>query len=172
MFANFIWSWILVALAIFLVVLCFIGMGNSDSKFGFVMALLGVIATIFVVYITWSWKDPIYWIYEHIIFNVLNFISLGFLEPVLYFENAPMSSEGSKISLFLMGAVSANAKFRDGHKYQGIIGLLNAWMAGFVLLYAMLYHGLLCAIIVHALYDLEFAFIRYIGRKVDRLQPG
>jgi hypothetical protein len=74
--------------------------------------------------------------------------------------------------LFIAAAVSVNAKFRDGHKYQGFFGMVNAWVVGFILLYAMLYYGLMTAIVVHAIYDLEFAAIRYIGRKVDRLQEG
>lgn len=32
---------------------------------------------------------------------------------------------------FFGGAIlMANAKFRDGHKYQGIIGILNSWFIG------------------------------------------
>ncbi len=161
-FWNLIWSWLLIAIAVVLVIFCFVTKDTGDGHF--FGGAFGLVVTVVVLCLTWSLEDPVYCIYQNIIFNALHWGSFGALDPILYFENAP--------ALFVMGAVSANARFRDGHKYQGAIGLLHAWMAGFILLYAMLYHGLMTAIIVHASYDIEFAIIRYIGRKVDRLQEG
>lgn len=103
--------------------------------------------------------DPVYWVYNHIIFPVLNFVSIGTLSPILYNGHEP---------LFVMGAILANAKFRDGHKYQGTFGLLNSWIGGFVLLYAMLTYGLLVAIIVHAIYDIFFAVSSYVSTEIKQ----
>lgn len=162
-FSNFIWSWLLVIFAIVALGFTFSIMAKSEGNpIIFIIGVMLAIGAMFVVYLTWNLEDPVYWIYKNIVFNILSFISLGYLDPILHYEGAPF--------LFIAGAVSTNAKFRDGHKYQGPIGVLNAWAVGFVLLYAMLYYGLLTAIIVHAIYDIEFAVIRYIGRKVDYLQ--
>lgn len=50
--------------------------------------------------------------------------------------------------------ISANASFRDGHKYQGIIGLTNSWFIGMYMFFLMFNYGLVVAIVVHALYDI------------------
>ena len=165
MFSNFIWAWLLVFFAVVLVIGALgLAAKNEGNPIILILGIVLAVAMMFVLYWTWNLEDPVYWLYKNVVFNILSFISLGYLDPILNYPGAPF--------LFIAGAISANAKFRDGHKYQGPIGVLNAWMAGFVLLYAMLYYSLLTAIIVHAIYDLEFAFIRYLGRKVDRLQKG
>lgn len=46
-----------------------------------------------------------------------------------------------------------NAKFRDGHTYQGPIGVLNSWVLGFHFFWLTLTWGLPAAIVVHTLYD-------------------
>jgi hypothetical protein len=157
MFVNFIWSWFIWIMLIFM---GFVIIGLIAQSKSLLMAIIGLVVFgiyVALVYFTWGLDDPVYWLYQNIIFPVLSFVSFGTLDKVLYMEGAPF--------LFIAGAVSANAKFRDGHKYQGPIGLLNAWGVGFVLLYAMLYHGLLVAIILHALYDIQIHATQYIGRK-------
>ena len=49
--------------------------------------------------------------------------------------------------------VSANIFFRDGHKYQGPFGVLNAWFIGLVMFWVMFTYGVWPAIICHFLYD-------------------
>ena len=46
-----------------------------------------------------------------------------------------------------------NAFFRDGHRYQGPIGVLNSWFAGMFLFWIMFTYGLPAAILVHFMYD-------------------
>jgi len=167
MFANWFWGWLLVIFVIIAIVGGLAMMAKSEGNPIVIgIAALFIVFCFFLMYWTWNLEDPVYWLYLNVVFPILSFISFGALDPILNFqpEHAP--------ALFIMGAISANAKFRDGHKYQGIIGYFNSWIAGFVLLYAMLYYGLLTAIIVHAIYDIEFAVVRYIGRKVDNLQEG
>jgi hypothetical protein len=156
---NFFWSWFAFVLAIF----ALLGSIHLTLKnnFDFVSMLFGGIlcfASIALIYFTWNLNDPVFWIYQNVIFPVLNWISFQHLTPILYYPHAPF--------LFIAGAVFANSKFKNGHKYQGLIGVLNSWAVGFVLLYAMLYYGLMTAIVVHVVYDLEFASIRYMGRKI------
>jgi hypothetical protein len=56
---------------------------------------------------------------------------------------------------FAVGAalVSTNAFFRDGHKYLGIVGVVNSWCLGMFFFYLMLNYGLPAAILVHFAYD-------------------
>ena len=69
--------------------------------------------------------------------------------------------------LFVIGAIAVNAKFRDSHAYQGLIGMFISWIAGFVFLYAIVAYGLLTAIVIHSIYDLIFDAIRYGFRKLN-----
>lgn len=63
--------------------------------------------------------------------------------------------------IFMAAALSANVAFRDGHKYQGTLGMLNAWFVGLYLLQIMLTKGLVIAILVHMIYDLTIDFTKY-----------
>jgi hypothetical protein len=58
--------------------------------------------------------------------------------------------------------LTANGWFRDAHKYGGVLGWANAWIIGFVMMYACLHYGLLLTIVVHALYDLEFVVLSFV----------
>lgn len=64
------------------------------------------------------------------------------------------------------GLLSANAHFRDGHKYQGLPGLINSWFIGMYLFYIALTYGLPAAILVHFLYDFLIFLTGYIKIKV------
>ena len=94
------------------------------------------------------------WLYNAIMFPIVNIVTLGLISGTIWGFPA----------LFIAGAISANATFRDGHKYQGIFGYINAWFVGFYILHIMLTQGLLIAILVHIIYDLIFAFVRYWGQ--------
>jgi len=57
--------------------------------------------------------------------------------------------------------LTANAFFRDGHKYQGILGVINSWFIGMALFWVMFTYGLPAAIFVHFAYDmLVLALVR------------
>ena len=60
--------------------------------------------------------------------------------------------------------MTANLKFRDGHKYQGLFGYFNSWIIGYILLHAMMFHGLLVAIIIHAVYDVLIGLVQFSKR--------
>lgn len=101
--------------------------------------------------------DPLYWLYEHLFIPVINFITFKQFHSIFYSQEYT--------ALFLFGMIAVNSKFKDGHKYQGPVGMLNAWIVGFILMYAMLTYGLVLAIALHVIYDLEFSFLRYFGKK-------
>lgn len=104
----------------------------------------------------WRGVNPTYWFYDYGVVPVVNFVTFGAFSGIFY---------GDAPRLFVFGMVAANAGFRDGHKYQGPIGVLNAWIAGFIMMYATMTYGLWTAICIHAIYDLEFDIIQYIMAK-------
>lgn len=55
--------------------------------------------------------------------------------------------------LFAAAIVSANIRFRKGHEYQGLFGMINSWYIGLILFYLTFTFGLWAAIVVHILYD-------------------
>lgn len=161
MFVNWAFSWLLFVIVVF-AVLALARLLFSDVKEASFGILVGL--AIFVIFFgwvfikTWNIDEPLYWLYENIVFWFLSIVSFGQLDHILSYDHAGATP------LFVMGLVSANAKFRDGHGYQGAFGMLNSWVIGFIFIHAMLFHGLWVAIIIHVIYDLEFAGVRYVGR--------
>lgn len=98
------------------------------------------------------------WFYVHVLSPLANWTTFGMLEPYLLNEN------------WLVGAaiVFANAKFRDGHKYLGIVGLVNSWFIGLFFFFLMFKYGLMAAILVHFVYDLLIFAVRYIDQVIER----
>lgn len=99
------------------------------------------------------------WFFLHIMGPVVNFLTLGQLKEFLFHPAG-----------WFVGAaiLAANAKFREGHKYLGILGYFNSWFCGFVLFWLMFNYGLLTAIIVHFLYDFLIHVIRYLDMIFER----
>jgi hypothetical protein len=91
------------------------------------------------------------WFYQNITFPITDIVTLGLMHDYIYGLPA----------LFMAGALSANAQFRDGHRYLGWFGSMNSWFVGLYLLFIMLTYGLAVAILAHIIYDLIIAFLRY-----------
>ena len=98
----------------------------------------------------------IMWQYKNIIFPFTDIVTLRLMHNTIYGHPA----------IFMAGALSANAAFRDGHKYQGAFGVFNAWFGGLYLLQIMLTKGLVVAILAHMVYDLTIDFTRYFYNHV------
>jgi len=101
------------------------------------------------------------WLQLHLLGPIANFFTLGLLQDVL--TNPAMWAVGA-------GMLTANAAFRDGHKYLGIIGFVNSWFIGMFFFYLMFTYGLPAAILVHFLYDLGIFAVRYIDCVIERAQ--
>jgi len=80
---------------------------------------------------------------------VSNFLTLGYLHDWIFYS--PFHINGWAVGAALL---LANATFRDGHKYGGLIGWINSWFIGMYLFWLMFSYGLLAAIIAHFVYDL------------------
>ena len=83
-------------------------------------------------------------VYLWIVAPVANFFTAGFLHTVLYHPAG-----------WFVGAamLASNAFFRDGHKYQGVIGWIDAWFFGMFCFWLLFTYGLVACIVVHFLYD-------------------
>ncbi len=119
---------------------------KDEKTLSVISAVTAVLTLLFALY-----ANPVYWFYQFFVW-VVHFTTLTMMDPVLYDGHAP---------LLIFGAVVANSWFRDGHKYQGPFGIVNAWYAGMVFLYATITYGLWTAIVVHALYDIMISVFRF-----------
>eukprot|EP01087_Luapelamoeba_hula_P014215 TRINITY_DN4129_c0_g1_i1.p1 TRINITY_DN4129_c0_g1~~TRINITY_DN4129_c0_g1_i1.p1 ORF type:complete len:524 (-),score=68.00 TRINITY_DN4129_c0_g1_i1:117-1688(-) len=63
---------------------------------------------------------------------------------------------------FVYGMILSNITYRDGHKYQGLVGWINSWYVGLVLLSSMVHYGFFTAIVIHLLYEIQFTAIGYL----------
>tara|TARA_B100001778_G_scaffold334984_1_gene350329 strand:- start:11470 stop:12213 length:744 start_codon:yes stop_codon:yes gene_type:complete len=122
-------------------------------------------ATIGVQFVNWlflgfvdGWMGPIKWLHLTIFGPLATFMTFGAARDL-------MLGMGWVIGAAIL---SANAKFRDGHKYLGIIGVINSWYIGLYLFYVAFAFGLPAAIIVHFLYDLLIHAVIYVDRVFER----
>jgi len=116
----------------------------------------------FWFFFLWSnFEDPIYWLNEAILIPIIDFVTFGLIHnSVLYNDDLPSR-------LFLYGAIAANAKFRDGHKYQGFLGYVNSWFLGLDLLHCAIIYGLITAIAIHSIYNISIHTISYLTKKIQ-----
>jgi hypothetical protein len=153
------WVFVIVGvLAILMAIASFFFVPEMRSLAGFVLGILGIAATGSLVYgILHFNHDPVYMVYQHLFYPIINFVTFGKMGSVLYGDHAAM---------LIMGMISTNFAFRDGHKYQGLFGWTNSWFMGCVLMFATMTYGLVVAVIVHALYDIIIDLVLYVGRKI------
>jgi len=84
------------------------------------------------------------WLQVHLVGPIANVVTFGAMGTFLGTPNAWAVGAG---------ILGANAFFRDGHRYQGLFGIVNSWFAGMFLFWLMFRYGLLAAIVVHFTYD-------------------
>jgi len=150
-FANWLYgTWV----AWILVILLCVATLALLSQGKFLQALPIAVSTGLTVWFALN-ANPIYWFYENVLVVIIHFTTFYQMDPVLY---------GAHDKLFIFGAITANAWFRDGHKYQGLIGFTNSWYVGMVLLYAALTYGLVTAIVIHILYDVVYDIVHLVFR--------
>jgi hypothetical protein len=66
----------------------------------------------------------------------------------------PNGSDHWTYLLYLGAVLWSNALFRDGHKYQGLLGMLGSYVIGLYMFYVCFSHGLIYAIVLHAMYNI------------------
>lgn len=103
------------------------------------------------------------WLFLHVVGPITSTFSLHWMDTILY------HSAGWFVGAAL---VSTNAFFRDGHKYQGITGLVNSWYGGLVLFHVALNYGLPAAIVLHTSFNVTVHLVAYIDMLIERTFLG
>lgn len=103
------------------------------------------------------------WFQNVIAGPIANFFTAGFLEQ--YVNNPAIWMVGA-------GMISANAFFRDGHKYQGWLGCTNSWFCGMFFFYMTFHYGLVSAMITHFIYNCIVMTIAYLDMVYERFANG
>lgn len=99
-----------------------------------------------------------------VVLRAFNAITFGFVEWLYTSALIPAANWATFHALdhqlqhlhyWILGAavISANADFRDDHKYLGPFGFINAWFLGMVMFWLVFNYGLWAAIVAHILYD-------------------
>lgn len=71
-------------------------------------------------------------------------------------DNNPITPNGANevtSLLYLSAILWSNTKFRRGHKYQGLSGMLNSYVFGFYMFHIAFNYGLVYAMMTHFLFD-------------------
>lgn len=99
------------------------------------------------------------WLFTHAFGPLADFVTFGALHEQL------SHPYGWQVGAALL---AANAAFRNGHKYQGPVGVVNSWFLGMVFFWLLFQYGLLAAIAVHFLYDLFLFVVEYVDAAIER----
>lgn len=97
--------------------------------------------------------------HQHIIATTTNFFTMDILKEQV--GNLNNWSLGAAI-------IIANSIFTYGHRYMGFIGFVNSWFIGMFMFYLLFKFGLVACIVVHFLYDLFIALVRYLNSLYER----
>ncbi len=99
------------------------------------------------------------WFHLHVFGPLANWTTFGGLEKYIFHPSG-----------WAIGAsmLATNAFFRDGHKYQGLFGVINSWFGGMFLFWIMFRYGLPAAILIHFVYDFLIYATRYVDAVVER----
>jgi len=136
-FEELIFRWVLLYSA-------FIGVQLANFLlFGFVPWMLGD---------WWSWLELPRLLSWYVVLPIADFMTLRYFSEFLVNQG------------WLLGAavIAANAKFRDGHKYQGLLGYVNSWYLGLFLFFIMFKYGIVAAILVHFTYDMVIFWVIFL----------
>ena len=119
----------------------------------FLSAIVGVKVSNWV-FLGFADINIVRWIYVEILCPLADWVTFHGLHDMLFHKSG-----------WAVGAaiISANAFFRDGHKYQGLLGIINSWFCGMFFFWLMFRHGLLAAIIVHFVYDVIVFTVATLG---------
>lgn len=102
------------------------------------------------------------WLYTKILCPVANFATAGKLGFWLQNDN------------WLIGAavVSTSVQFKNGHKYQGFLGMTNSWFLGIYFTWFTLNFGILSAILFHMLYNMVIHSVAAISCAIAQKKVG
>ncbi|OGG08993.1 hypothetical protein A2154_01820 [Candidatus Gottesmanbacteria bacterium RBG_16_43_7] len=140
-------------------------------KFGFLISLrAGILEELvfrWLLFYSWMW---ILYLLNRIIFSAPELVYTHYFADIL---NATTARQLAPFFLSMAWNVGAaigvsNGKFRDGHLYQGKTGVAIAYLVGFFFFYIMFHHGLVAAMIIHAVYDMFIFGLLYMDMAAER----
>ncbi len=106
------------------------------------------------IFLGFAGLNIIAWLHNHVFGWLADKVTFGYLHDIIF------HSSGWAVGAAML---SSNAFFRDGHKYQGIKGILNSWFLGMFFFWVMFHHGLWAAITVHFVYDVIVFTVAALG---------
>lgn len=106
--------------------------------------------------------ELIRWLYQYILCPAGNFFTFGYLEP--YLLNGYGWAVGAAV-------ISSNGRFRNGHAYQGPLGLVNSWFFGMYMYWVVFKYGILPAMFIHFFYDFIIFTLEAIGSIFTMRRP-
>jgi len=99
------------------------------------------------------------WFHNYFVGPIANFTTFHGLESQIF------HSTGWAVGAAML---TTNAFFRDGHRYQGLLGVVNSWFGGMFLFWIMFKYGLPAAILIHFVYDFLIYLVHYVDAVVER----
>lgn len=94
--------------------------------------------------LNWITFGLIRWLYETLLIPLADLATLGLLADHL---------TGAPSWILAAALLTVNGRFRNGHSYLGWLGWVNSWYVGMAMFYLTFSHGLVAAMVAHALYD-------------------
>lgn len=142
--ANWLWGGILGCILFGLIALALCAALFKANEFlgalGLVVSIVGGI----ILIANGGFMDPVAWLYDVLAKPLADLTTFGYLHEQIYHPHSWAVGAG---------LLSANAFFRDGHKYQGLFGVINAWFGGMIFFWVLFHYGLVACMVVHFLYD-------------------
>jgi hypothetical protein len=131
----------------------------EEVCFRWLLFLGGIITVKVMNYIFFGgfWFGIPEWLQLNFFGPIANFFTLGYLTEYL------VKPENWAIGA---GLLSANALFRDGHMYQGILGFLDIWFFGMLMFWVLFTYGLPVCILVHFLNNLMIYLMVIAGNRL------
>ena len=101
------------------------------------------------------------WFHLNVWGPIADWTTGGYLTQYIFF---PYGNPDGPVSWAVgAGMLYSNAMFRDGHKYLGLLGVVNSWFLGMYFFWMSFRYGLISAIVVHFAYDfLIFATVAFM----------
>ena len=135
---------------------------TEEIAFRWILFLIGIVGIQISDYLLGGFifgHGLLHWVYIICAIPLADILTFHQLTPYLY----------NPLSWAIGGSIiSTNAKFSDGHSYQGVIGWIDSWFFG-IFMYKVVWEcGLLNAIIVHTTYNIVIHLIVYIDRKIEQ----
>jgi hypothetical protein len=133
-----LWMWTFMMVVVLIIGTVSLLAGDAGAK------IFGFIAIVFSGLLLYFDLNPQF-IHEAFVGPLADWVTLGLLHDYLFHPHSWAVGAG---------ILASNALFRDGHKYQGLLGWVNSWFLGMYFFYVLFSFGLGAAVLIHFAYDM------------------